>query len=203
LRGKTTRAGTAGSRRAGRIPVSIYELRIELRDVKPAIWRGLLVPGPIRLDMLHRVIQIALGWTDSHLHRFTVAGTRYGMPDDDFPDTAPTIDEKHMTLAGCVGSSVKRFSYMYDFGDDWEHDVTVESILEAEPSLHYPVCVDGANACPPEDVGGPSGYVEFLEAISDPRHPEHRAMLDWHAGSFDPRAIDLQAINKRLGRIKS
>ena len=199
-RRRTERPGAARSLTA--VSTSIYPLRIELRDLKPAIWRTVLVPGSITLDKLHRVFQIVMGWTNSHLHEFTIGSARYGIPDPDFPDEPALHNEKRATLSDCLASAVQAFSYLYDFGDDWEHTVRVEKVVDADPAVHYPVCVDGANACPPEDVGGPDGYLDFLHAVSDPKHPEHRAMIEWHGGPFDPRALNVKPINARLARLK-
>ncbi len=199
-RRRTERAGKARSLTP--VSTSIYELRIELRDLKPAIWRTVLVPGSITLDKLHRVLQIVMGWTNSHLHHFTIANTRYGIPDPDFPDEPALHNEKRARLSDCLAPAVQNFSYLYDFGDDWEHSVHVERIIGADPAAHYPTCLGGANACPPEDVGGPDGYMDFLHAVSDPKHPRHHEMIEWHGGTFDPRAFNVKPINARLARLK-
>jgi hypothetical protein len=181
---------------------SIYQLHISLRNLKPAIWRQVLVPGSITLEKLHWVIQLVMGWDDSHLHDFTVGKTSYGVPDNLFPDMAPVVSEKRTTLSAALASSVKSFTYLYDFGDGWNHTLKVEKILVADPAQRYAVCLDGANACPPEDIGGPAGYANFVQAISDPAHPDHEDMLEWCGESFDPLAFDLEAANAALKRLK-
>ncbi len=195
--GKKATPGTPSATAA-----SIYQLHISLRNLKPAIWRRVLVPGSATFEKLHQIIQFAMGWDDSHLHDFTVGKTSYGVPDKQFPDMAPVVSEKRTTLSAALALSVKSFSYLYDFGDGWEHNVKVEKILVADPSQRYPVCLDGANACPPEDIGGPPGYADFVYAISDPAHPEHEEMLEWCGDDFDPFAFDLEAVNADLKHLK-
>ncbi len=125
----------------------------------------------------------------------------YGEPDPDF-DTPPRVQrEERFTLATALGAR-KSFIYLYDFGDGWEHRVTVEKTLPADPALKLPQCLGGANACPPEDVGGPPGYEDFLAAIRDPAHEEHDAMLEWCGVAFDPNAFDLEAVNETLRQFK-
>ena len=160
------------------------------------------VPDSMTLARLHKVLQIVMGWTDSHLHEFQIDGTRYGVPDPDFDEGEPLLSEKGVTLDAALSPSVTRFLYCYDFGDDWEHDVRVErahALAVDEPRL---LCLAGANACPPEDVGGPHGYTEFLRAIRDPKHKEHKDHLAWIGGVFDPKGFDLQTVNQRLRRLK-
>lgn len=145
--------------RAVKAAAPIYQLRIELLDVEPTIWRRILVPGSIKLHKLHVVLLWTMGWSGGHLHEFVIGHDHYGEPDPDF-DTPPQVQrEDRVTLAAALGSR-KSFIYLYDFGDGWEHQVTVEKILPADPRLKLPQCLDGANACPPEDVGGPPGYAD-------------------------------------------
>jgi len=179
----------------------IYQLRIELLDLEPAIWRQVLVPASIRLHKLHVVLLWTMGWAGGHLHEFIIGYDRYGEPDPNY-DTPPLIQrDDRATLAAALGGR-KAFTYLYDYGDGWEHGVSVEKILPPNPAMKSPQCLDGANACPPEDVGGPPGYVEFLQAISDPKHDEHQDLLEWCGGSFDPIAFRLEDVNDRLRQIK-
>ena len=188
--------------KASTAPPPIYQLHIELRDLKPVIWRRVLVPQSVTLAKLHQVIQIAMGWTNSHLHEFTIGRIRYGMPSRESIEPDLVINEKRTTLQASLPPSTKSFSYSYDFGDGWEHTLRVEKTLPIDPAFHYPLCMAGANACPPEDIGGPPGYVDFVQAISDPAHPEHEELLEWCGGTFDPFAFNLDAINAQLRRIK-
>lgn len=181
--------------------VPIYQLRIELQHLKPLIWRSVLVPGSIKLSKLHVVVLRTMGWMGGHLHEFIIGDTHYGQPDADFPQSPPVLRDDRNSLAESLGA-LKTFRYLYDFGDGWEHKVRIEKLLSPDPAVHLPLCLAGANACPPEDVGGPPGYIDFIEAISNPRHDEHQAMLEWCGGAFDPYAFDLDALNADLAQIK-
>jgi hypothetical protein len=169
-------------------PQAVCCVKITLRGIRPPIWRRLEVPANTRLDYLHLMIQAAMGWTNSHLHSFTIGEETFGTrdPDGDF-DCA---DEKKFRLDQVIVNEEGRFHYTYDFGDDWEHVLLVEKISPAEPGVKYPRCLAGARTCPPEDVGGTPGYTDFLEALRDPTHEEHAACVEWR-GSFDPEAFDL------------
>jgi hypothetical protein len=179
-------------------PSTIYQLKITLLGVKPLIWRRVAVPGAWALSKLHRVIQVAFGWHDSHLHEFEVADYNYGIPHPD--DEVSVKDERKVALATLFPSAKDTFTYTYDFGDDWEHVILIESITTG--ALSSATCLAGKRAGPPEDVGGVWGYASFLEAIADRKHSEHAEMLDWAGGQFDPEAFDLDAINKRLKKVK-
>ena len=187
--------------RAVKTETPIYQLRIELLDVEPAIWRRILVPASIKLHKLHVALLWTMGWAGGHLHEFVIGQDHYGIPDPNY-DTPPLIQrEDRITLSAAL-SARKAFTYLYDYGDGWEHRVTVEKILPPDPGLKSPRCLDGAHACPPDDVGGPPGYIEFLEAINDPAHDEHESMLEWCGGSFNPTAFRLDDINETLRQIK-
>lgn len=181
-------------------PARSLLLRIELKWIEPLVYRRVLVPETITLGRLHRTIQAVMGWQDYHLHEFMIAGQRYGVPDPDWDDPGSVHPEARVRLARCLGRH-KRFTYTYDFGDDWEHQIIVEKVLPPD-QLPHPVCLDGEHACPPEDVGGSPGYTEFLEAVTNPGHPEHEHYLSWIGGHFDPTAFDLVDANRRLARIK-
>lgn len=172
---------------------------IELRKVEPVVWRLLLVPGSVRLDKFHRMIQVAMGWEDSHLHSFEIAGVRYGMHADVYPEDE--LDEKSATVIAAVGTT-ERFAYEYDFGDSWEHDVTVQAQWRQPIGLKFGVCLDGANACPPEDSGGPFGYKHLLQVVNDASHPEHEDLRDWLGADFDPRRFDLGLANASLQTLR-
>jgi len=182
---------------------SVYQLKITLRDTHPPIWRRVLVPGHFTLGDLHWVIQVAMGWTNSHLHHFRVGETFYSLPTPytDWED-ANEKDSTDMRLDTIAPEAKVKFIYEYDFGDSWEHEILVEKIFPPDPKLKSPVCLKGARACPPEDVGGVWGYAEFLRAIKNPKHKEHRMYMDWSGGDFDPVVFDLDATNKLLKKIK-
>lgn len=148
---------------------------------------------------LSEMLLAAMGWTNSHLHAFRVGEKRYGMNFDEYPDGE--IDEKTVTVLQALRDE-RRFTYDYDFGDGWEHEVVIEELSWSYFGLKFAVCIDGQNACPPEDVGGTGGYVEFLEAISDPTHEEHESHLEWVGGSFDPAEFDLANANALLQKVR-
>ncbi|AJY27280.1 MULTISPECIES: plasmid pRiA4b ORF-3 family protein [Burkholderia] len=183
-------------------PVPDYVLRVELKYIKPAIWRRIVVPGSIRLGKLHVVLQLAMGWEGGHLHEFVFGETNYGEPDDfGFQSDPPMLNEARVTLSKALGG-LKSFTYIYDYGDNWQHRIKVEKALVPDPDMRRPMCLDGQNACPPEDVGGVPGYADFLGAITDPTHEEHDHFLEWCGGSFDPAAFDLVLANQRLSEVK-
>lgn len=181
-----------------RAAIKIYELYVELEYVEPPIWRRLLVPAAITLPKLHDLLQLAMGWTNSHLHSFTFGKSSYGIADVDDLDELNMLDERKQTLVGALGESAREFHYEYDFGDSWRHRIAVKPLAGPNPEWHYPLCTGGARAAPPDDVGGPGGYEEFLAAIKDPKHEEHEDMLTWIGGAFDPEGFDLNAINRFL-----
>jgi Plasmid pRiA4b ORF-3-like protein len=174
----------------------IFQLNVQLREVRPPVWRRVLVPGEIDLAELHEVVQVAMGWTNSHLHEFEVGSARYGGPDPDW-GLDEVADESRVRLSAIAGEG-SRLRYAYDFGDGWQHDVIVEKVLDPQPGSRYPCCVAGRRACPPEDVGGPWGYQEFLVAVADPGHDEHEYWLKWAGGGFDPAGFDLAAVDEAL-----
>lgn len=173
----------------------IYRLKVTLEEIAPPIWRRVEVPGGVSLARLHSVIQLAMGWMDCHLHEFRIDGVTHGEPDPDFDDDREVKDDRRSRLSRAVGAVGDEFVYLYDFGDGWTHRVVVEGILSPEPRIRYPRVLAGARACPPEDVGGSPGYAHFQQAIADPKHPRHSAMLEWVGGEFDPEAFDVDAKN--------
>jgi len=178
-----------------------YQIKVTLRDIRPPIWRRIQVRSDITLGTLHKIIQIIMGWTDTHLHQFTVGETYYGVPDP--IATYEIKNEKNVKLSRIVSGEGTKFVYEYDFGDYWCHEILIEKILPFDPVKKSPICLRGKRATPPEDVGGAWGYKDFLEAIFDADHPEHEDMLDWIGGAFDPEEFDLDKINQKLENIES
>ena len=173
--------------------VSIAHLRIKLDDVEPAVVRRVEVPLTIRLDRLHLVLQAAMGWTNSHLYEIRARDVGWGSPDPDFGD-GPLDASKARLIDVLEDVGAKSLKYLYDFGDGWEHSVRIERITDAVPGIVYPRLIDAAGRCPPEDVGGPWGYREFLDAIADPNHQEHAERLQWIDRNFDPNGVDAEAL---------
>jgi hypothetical protein len=181
-----------------------YRLKITLRDCKPPIWRRIVVRADMKLDRLHRVIQTAMGWSDCHLHQFVVGGVYYGQPDregDDFG--TETLNEKRYTVTDLAPGAKQKFIYEYDFGDSWQHEVLVEEVLPPDLDFKHPVCLGGANACPPEDCGGIPGYYDLLAALADPKHEQHEEMKEWVGGAWDATRFSLEHTNAGLKRIKA
>jgi hypothetical protein len=188
--------------------VPLYQLKLTLKWSKPPIWRRVLVRGDMTLDRLHNVIQIAMGWTDSHLHQFMggsgFARTFYGRPDPEFADMGcEMLNEKRYTVGDLAPAAKRKFIYEYDFGDSWQHEVVAEKILPPDAAFKHPVCLAGANACPPEDCGGIGGYYNLLEILADPKHPEHTDMKEWIGGKFDATEFSRQGVNALLHRLKA
>jgi hypothetical protein len=173
---------------------SIVSLKVTLRGTRPPIWRRLLVPGTITLGGLHQVIQTAMGWHDSHLHLFEIAGRDYG----DRHTVDDVADENSLTLNGLLKSGVARFTYTYDFGDNWEHTVAIEKTQPAAAGDVYPLCVAGKRNCPPEDCGGPWGYQHLLEVLADPASPEYAEQREWIGEEFSPDEFDIDTANTVL-----
>jgi len=165
----------------------LFQFKITLLEIKPLIWRRVQVLD-CTLGVLHEVIQAAMGWENCHLHQFIVDGVRYGVPE---PELRLKNEDK-VLLSQIVPKGGKgfRFRYEYDFGDSWIHDIVFEGCSPNDLGKNYSLCLDGARACPPEDSGGPWGYDDFLEAITDPKHERHGELLDWMGGAFDPEEFD-------------
>lgn len=176
--------------------LSVYQLKVSLNGVRPPIWRRLLISSATDLAELHDIIQIAMGWTDSHLHQFIAGGKRYGEPDPEFDDER--IDEFGVPIGSLLKKEKQSIVYEYDFGDGWEHKVTLERILPSESVEDVPKFIGGRRGCPPEDVGGVYGYTSFLPVYGDEAHPEHEEMVEWAGEYFDPERFDLAEVNEVL-----
>ena len=176
---------------------ALYQLKVTLAEIEPPIWRRLLVPADVTLADLHRVLQTAMGWTDSHLHQFLVGEESYGVPHPG--DLEEMHDEKKARLRD-LASNGEGFVYEYDFGDGWQHEVVVEKSAPHEKGAPYPVCVGGERACPPEDCGGVYGYENLLQVLADPDHEEHEELKEWVGGSFDAEAFDARQVSAALAR---
>lgn len=172
----------------------VYRFKVTLKEVKPPVWRRIEVPGDYSFWDFHVAITDAFGWWDCHLHEFDIRNPktgkkeRLGIWDEDDPDVK--MDWNHRISRYFMKRKNPRAVHKYDFGDGWEHRILLEDIHPPEEGVIYPRCIAGASACPPEDVGGPSRYTEFLEAMRDPGHPEHEDFREWIGGDFDPARFD-------------
>src|SRR5581483_12088807 len=176
--------------------VALYQLKITLSGCRPPVWRRVVVRSDITLARLHEAIQLVMGWRNCHLHQFMSGSgflrTFYGVPN---PDCGAEVqDETRFRLAGVAPAAKRKFTYEYDFGDSWDHEILVEKILPPDPAFKHPLCLAGANACPPEDCGGFMGYANLLEALADPRHEEHDEMTEWIGCPWDPERFNLEEV---------
>ncbi|MGA2246427.1 MAG: plasmid pRiA4b ORF-3 family protein [Verrucomicrobiota bacterium] len=188
----------------GNVPV--YLLKVVLLGSKPPVWRRLQVQGDATLDWLHAVLQVAFGWTNSHLHQFKVGEDRYSDTRHHFAEFAgdpEILEERKFTLRQIAPHEKDAFGYEYDFGDSWEHEIRVEKFLPPDAAANtMALCLDGARACPPEDCGGVWGYDNLLKILKQPKHPEHRSMKEWLGRAFDAEAFDVGKTNLWLRKLK-
>jgi hypothetical protein len=181
---------------------AIFQVKITMLDIEPAIWRRVLVPADTPLDQFHQVIQAAFGWWNYHLHQYLIDGKLYALPDPEYDDDLlpPRLDEQAVQLRDLLTSS--SIVYEYDFGDDWKHLVEIESVaMTQEPGARYPVCTGGERACPREDCGGTPGYERLLEALADPEHEDHADLKRWAGRRYDPEKFDLATANRALRKL--
>ena len=180
----------------------IYQFKVTLKGIRPPIWRRIQIPGNYSFWDLHVAIQDAMGWFDSHLHVFEIANPKKGIKEEiGIPDEEFGWDD-HPVFAGWGKKISKYFTpqndkaiYTYDFGDNWQHSVKFEKILDRDKHKHYPLCLTGKRACPPEDCGGVWGYQELLEIISDPEQEEYKDTTEWLGEDFDPEHFSTKEIH--------
>jgi len=175
------------------VAAKIWRLKVTLRGSRPPIWRRLEVHANVTLFQLHEILQIVMGWTNSHLHQFVRGSTYYGQADPEFG--MHRENERRICLSDVLREPKDRMVYEYDFGDGWEHDIVLEATASDTADRPLARVLAGKGTCPPEDVGGIGGYYGFLEAVRNPKHPEHRDMAEWCGGDFDPDAFELDDIN--------
>ena len=180
----------------------IARIRIELEHIEPRIWRRVEVSVTTNLRALHEIIQAAMPWENYHLYQFAVGDRVYGEPDPEDAIWGRKIYQaKGMRLGTLIDRGVTELLYTYDFGDDWQHRVIVEAVSEADPGADYPLFVDGERTAPPEDVGGPTGFMEFIEAIAKRSHSQHKDMVRWYGGPFNPTDFGAESIAASLREI--
>jgi hypothetical protein len=190
----------------------ILQLRAVLRGISPLIWRRLLVPSDTSIAQLHEVLQVAFGWEDMHLHRFEIRGREYGLSRDGgvFFDT----DARKLRIGNLSLRRMERFTYEYDFGNSWIHDVRIEAPLPIDPARSYPVCIAGKCSAPPEDCGGPGAFMEnrwqYAAMGSGDSREELEGLIDdideeeWEiARRYHPGKFDRRAINQKLAALTS
>jgi pRiA4b ORF-3-like protein len=178
----------------------IVQIKVKLLGVtKPPVWRRVQLRADTRLDQLHEILQAALGWENYHLHAFSFGEEEFGPRDPEL--NLDFSDERQVTL-GELTDIGARFRYTYDFGDNWEHEILVEDLLDLDPDTHYPILVASKGACPPEDCGGAWGYADLKEILADPNDERHREMLEWlgleNDSEFDPATVPSENIDYEL-----
>ena len=181
---------------------SAYQFKTTIKNIQPPIWRRLLLPSDATFWELHIAIQDSFGWTDSHLHQFTVGSTwdrnsQYvclPTPEDDFPYEKEPLDESKTPLSDLLSERKGAVTYEYDFGDSWEHQIVLEKILPFDPKEIYPEVIAGKRACPWEDSGGPFGYQEKIKILQNKNHEEHKDIADW-LGVEDFNELDIESFD--------
>lgn len=174
----------------------VCQFKISLKGIRPPVWRRIMVPESYSFWDLHVAIQDAMGWSDCHLHEFTMTNPKngflehIGIPDDDNFFGEEILPGWKKKIRNYFTQDNLKAEYVYDFGDEWRHRVLLEGIFPAEPDVKYPVCVKGKRNCPPEDCGGVWGYADFLEKIQGPENSERKELLEWVGGEFDPEHFD-------------
>ncbi len=176
---------------------NVYQIKISLKYIKPMVWRRFLVEDSIKLPDLHKVIQTVMGWTNSHLHQFIIKEMFYGGPNED--SFEEIVDYRKIKLKSVLSCEKEKIKYEYDFGDRWEHELVLENILNNQ-TIKYPICLAGKRNCPPEDCGGPYGYMDLLKIVVDPNHEEYKEMKSWIGDDIDSEYFDQDGINRRLKR---
>ncbi len=170
---------------------NVYQFKITLQGIKPAIWRRIQVPETYTLWDLHLAIQDAMGWENCHLHEFIVidpasSKTRsVSIPDHEW-DADPIYSDNKIPIKPIFSKDIKKAKYIYDFGDGWEHSVVLEKILPKSADTHYPVCLAGKRACPPEDCGGIWGYEELVTILKNPKNKGYKERMEWLGCKYDP-----------------
>jgi len=177
--------------------MKFFQIKITLKGIKPPIWRRVLVAPEISLDKLHDVLQIVMGWTNSHMHQFESREGYFSHPSFEMEETHSSLKA---TLASVLRRAKSTIRYEYDFGDSWDHQILLEKVVELDSGA-VAVCLGGKRACPPEDCGGVWGYENLLKIMKDPKHPEHEEMSEWAGKDFDPEAFDLEEINAQLAKL--
>lgn len=180
-------------------PENAIQFKVTLKHIRPPIWRRVILPDNYSLGDLHAVIQAAMGWQNCHMHSFQIGDTCYTSRDASEMEDMDMEREDRVRLKELAVRPKQKFTYEYDFGDSWEHEIVVEKILPFDPQGQYPVCIDGARACPPEDCGSFPGYMDILEALKAPKKTEEqKELLEWAGDGYDPERFDIEVVNRRL-----
>jgi Plasmid pRiA4b ORF-3-like protein len=177
----------------------IYQFKVTLIRITPPICRRVQVEGGCTLAHFHRVLQSAMGWENYHLYMFRIGNKTYGPRDPEDDGGWNPIDAKRVRLSAVLPSVGTTLTYVYDLGDNWEHELLLEAIVMRSSDLAYPRCIAGERNCPPEDAGGIGGYTAYLKAMADPSHEMHEEMMMWR-GPFDSERFSVARVNQELAR---
>ena len=180
---------------------TVFQIKVTLMGIAPLVWRRIQTQD-CTLAELHDLLQVTMGWEFEHLYRFIIGGVEYADLEMASQEDAQDACDTNLSEILPARNRRPRFDYEYDFGDQWMHQLVVEERFPPEQGVKYPICVAGQRACPPEDCGGPWGYPDFVEEISNPDHRRHDEMLEWVGGEFDPERFDLESVNKKLRRMR-
>ena len=192
---------------------SRYWLHVQLTGTEPPIWRTMVVPGAISLHTLHTMLQVVMGWENAHVYLIRLSINEktivYGLPDPEWEGAGMRIrDSRRTKLDATVWAEWLQLTYEYDLGDSWMHQMSIERFEhlaeeeEREDALWFmPRCLAGARACPPEDAGGIGGYAVLLEALGNPKQPEHQYQLQWAGAAYDPELFSVQQANSALANL--
>jgi hypothetical protein len=180
--------------------MTIFQVHVSLKGIDPPIWRRVELSSQTTLKQFHRILQVAMGWEDHHLHEFIVDGQRYGTPDPTYDEPGEVSPEDKTRLSDVLPAPQAELLYIYDFGDYWQHLVCLEQIFPDEPDTEYPRIVSGARSCPPEDCGGTGGYADLLDTLTDPTDEEFDHMRRWVGEQFNAEVFSVQEVDKRLRR---
>jgi len=180
----------------------ICRLTVTLHGIVPPIWRRLEVPAWVTLAKLHELLQVALGWTNSHLHVFEIGRERIAVPFEleQLADGSITRSARIVKLGDVIDHGFLRFGYQYDLGDSWRHSIDIEDVRAVMDGGAWARCLGGARSCPPEDCGGVEGYARLLDLLFDPHHPEFEDVRRW-VGRFEPDRFDIRQVNAALSNV--
>lgn len=177
----------------------IYICKIELEGIEPKIWRRFQFHSEITFHQLHKILQIVMGWQDYHLYEFQVGNKAIMLPDPELQwEGRINLNARREQVSNHIANTQTAFTYLYDFGDDWKHQVTLEQIIPVTEDTPYPICLEGKRNCPQEDSGGVWGHQNVLEALLIPQHPERKEMVDWLKDGYDPEHFDMNEVNRLL-----
>ena len=182
-------------------PEGTFQLCVVLAGIAPPVWRRIWVPADTSLLRLDQILRIGMGWTQQQRHEFQISGSRYGRRGTSAAGDRTLIDERRLTIGALLQADTTSFSYLYGNGVPWRHILTVESFMPPSALNHWPQCLAGANACPPDDIGGPAGHSNFLLAMGSQAHPQHPALRRWYGGPYDPSGFDPNTTNRQLRRL--